>query len=123
MASNLLNLEPWWRFGVALLIGALIGLEREFVQQRMGEEDFAGIRTFSLMSLLGAIGAYLTDEYGMLPFLATYLGIVLLVWASYLGEIFRKHEEGITTEVAALIVPCLAPWSFGMSSNSLPPWA
>jgi len=23
---------PWWRFGFALLIGALIGLEREYYQ-------------------------------------------------------------------------------------------
>lgn len=104
---NLLNLEPWWRFAVALLIGALIGLEREFVQQRTGEEDFAGIRTFSLMSLLGAIGAYLVEDYGILPFLAAYIGIILLVWGSYLGEIVRKHEEGITTEIAAISVPLL----------------
>jgi uncharacterized membrane protein (DUF4010 family) len=105
--SELLNLEPWWRFAVALLIGALIGLEREYVQQRTGEEDFAGIRTFTLMSLLGAIGAYMAEDYGMLPFLAAYIGIILLVWASYLGEIVRKHEEGITTEVAAISVPLL----------------
>ena len=105
--SDLINLEPWWRFAVALLIGALIGLEREFVQQKMGEEDFAGIRTFSLMSLLGAIGAYLVEDFGILPFLAAYIGIILLVWASYMGEIVRKHEEGITTEVAALIAPLL----------------
>jgi uncharacterized membrane protein (DUF4010 family) len=105
--SSLLNLEPWWRFAVALLIGALIGLEREFVQQRTGEDDFAGIRTFALMSLLGAIGAYLVEDYGLLPFLAAYIGIILMVWASYLGEIVRKHEEGITTEVAAISVPLL----------------
>ncbi len=105
--SDLINLEPWWRFAVALLIGALIGLEREFVQQKMGEEDFAGIRTFSLMSLLGAIGAYLVEDFGILPFLAAYIGIILLVWASYMGEIVRKHEEGITTEVAAIIAPLL----------------
>src|SRR3972149_6051585 len=53
-----LNLEPWWRFGAALLVGALIGLEREVVQQRSGEREFAGIRTFSLMALLGAAAAY-----------------------------------------------------------------
>lgn len=105
--ENLLNLEPWWRFAVAILIGALIGLEREFVQQRAGEEDFAGIRTFTLMSLLGAIGAYLAEDYGLLPFILAYIGIILLVWASYLGEIVRKHEEGITTEVAAISVPLL----------------
>lgn len=105
--NDILNLEPWWRFAVALLIGALIGLEREFIQQRKGEQDFAGIRTFSLMALLGATGAYLSRDYGLLPFLAVYVGLILLIWASYLGEIVREHEEGITTEVVALLVPLL----------------
>jgi hypothetical protein len=45
---NLLDFEPWWRFGVALLIGALLGMEREFIQQKEDAPDFAGIRTFSL---------------------------------------------------------------------------
>ncbi len=38
--------EPWWQFGFSLLIGALIGLEREFYQQKEDRPDFAGIRTF-----------------------------------------------------------------------------
>lgn len=102
------SLEPWWRFGAALLIGALIGLEREFVQQSTGEADFAGIRTFSLLSLAGAVAAYLTDRFGILLFLAVYLGMALLIWATYLGDIYRKKEqEGITTEVVALVVPLL----------------
>ena len=51
-------LEPWWRFGAALLIGALVGLEREYVWQRSGDPEFAGIRTFSLMAVLGAMAAF-----------------------------------------------------------------
>jgi uncharacterized membrane protein (DUF4010 family) len=105
--SDLLNLEPWWRFAAALLIGALIGLEREYVQQRRAESEFAGIRTFSLFALLGAVAAYLGDRFGSWPFLLVYLGLILLVWASYMGEALRGHEEGITTEVAALLVPLL----------------
>lgn len=105
--NELLNLEPWWRFAAALLIGALIGLEREYVQQRRAESEFAGIRTFSLFALLGAVAAYLGDRFGSLPFLLVYLGLILLVWASYMGEALRGHEEGITTEVAALLVPLL----------------
>ena len=102
------NLEPWWRFGAALIIGALIGLEREFIQQRTGESEFAGIRTFSLLALAGAIAAYLTDRFGVLLFLAAYLGLALLIWATYLGDIYRKEDqEGITTEVVALVVPLL----------------
>ncbi|MEA1977441.1 MAG: MgtC/SapB family protein [Chloroflexota bacterium] len=105
MITQLLNLEPWWRFAAALLIGALIGLEREFVQQRSGEQEFGGIRTFALMSLLGAVAAFLTDQYGPLIFLAVYLGLILLLWASLLASSMRGVEEGITTEVTALLVP------------------
>ena len=105
MITQLLNLEPWWRFAAALLIGALIGLEREFVQQRSGEQEFGGIRTFALMALLGAVAAFLTDQYGPLIFLAVYLGLILLLWASLLASSMRGVEEGITTEVTALLVP------------------
>ena len=103
----MLNLEPWWRFAVALLIGALIGLEREFVQQRTEERDFAGIRTFSLMAMLGAAAAYFSQQFGLLLFVAAYLSLALLVWASHLGDIYRGHQEGITTEVVAMFVPLL----------------
>lgn len=105
--SDLINLEPWWRFAAALLIGALIGLEREFVQQRSGDQEFGGIRTFALMSLMGAVAAYLTDRFGFLIFIVAYLGLILMLWASNLGPAMRGEEEGITTEVAALLVPLL----------------
>jgi uncharacterized membrane protein (DUF4010 family) len=105
LITQLLNLEPWWRFAAALLIGALIGLEREFVQQRSGEQEFGGIRTFALIALLGAVAAFLTDQYGPLIFLAVYLGLILLLWASLLASSMRGVEEGITTEVTALLVP------------------
>jgi uncharacterized membrane protein (DUF4010 family) len=99
--------EPWWRFAAALFIGALIGLEREFVQQRSEDPEFAGIRTFSLIALLGAVAAHLSQRFGLWPFVAVYLGLALLVWASYLGSIYRDEGEGITTEVVALLVPLL----------------
>jgi uncharacterized membrane protein (DUF4010 family) len=105
LITQLLNLEPWWRFAAALLIGALIGLEREFVQQRSGEQEFGGIRTFALIALLGAVAAFLTDQYGPLIFLVVYLGLILLLWASLLASSMRGVEEGITTEVTALLVP------------------
>ena len=107
MTTQLLNLEPWWRFAAALLIGALIGLEREFVQQRSGEQEFGGIRTFALIALLGAIAAFLTEQYGPLIFIAAYLGVILLLWGSLIASAMRGEEEGITSEVAALLVPLL----------------
>lgn len=99
--------EPWWRFGAALLIGALIGLEREFIWQRSGDPEFAGIRTFSLMALLGAVAAFFAESHGLWLFVAPYLALALLVWASHLGNIYHEAEEGITTEVVALLVPLL----------------
>jgi len=101
---NLLEFEPWWRFGVAILIGALLGLEREFIQQREDAPDFAGIRTFSLIALLGAVAAFLSVDHGILPLALSFGGLILLVSASYVGTLMR-HEKGmgITTEVAAIM--------------------
>jgi uncharacterized membrane protein (DUF4010 family) len=105
--TDMIILEPWWRFAAALLIGALVGLEREFVQQRSGDQEFGGIRTFALMSLMGAVAAHLTERFGILIFLAPYLGLILMLWVGNLAPALRGEEEGITTEVAALLVPLL----------------
>lgn len=107
--TEILNLlEPWWRFGAALLVGALVGLEREYVQQRSDQINFAGIRTFSLISLLGAVAALLSERHGLPLFLTVYAGLSLLIFAGYWrssgGEL---SGLGATTEVAALLVPLL----------------
>ncbi len=103
----LLHLEPWWRFGVALGIGAFIGLEREYFQQHRDAPDFAGIRTFSLLSLAGAVAAFLTDDHGIEFFMMVYVLLGLLVLTSHLGEAYHVKGAGITTEVAALLTPLL----------------
>lgn len=105
--ENIFNFEPWWRFGAAILIGALIGLEREFVQQRTDHQEFGGIRTFALLALLGASSAYFSERYGIVLFVCIYLATILLVWAGAIGAAIRGVEEGVTTEVAAIIVPLL----------------
>lgn len=101
---NLLDFEPWWRFGVALLIGALLGMEREFIQQKEDTPDFAGIRTFSLIALLGSVAAFLVVDFGILPIALSLGGVILLTTVSYLGALVRSGKEtGITTEVAVLL--------------------
>lgn len=122
MITEFVNLEPWWRFAAALLIGALVGLEREFVQQRSGEQEFGGIRTFSLMSLLGAVGAYLTRDFGIVVFVGAYLGLILLLWASNLSTAMRGIEEGITSEIAALLVPlfgAMVIWDYAAVAGAM----
>lgn len=101
------SFDLWWRFAVALLIGALIGLEREYVQQRREGQEFGGIRTFTLLALVGGVGAHLTDQFGPLAFAVPYAGVILALAVSNLGPALKGREEGITTEVAALLMPLL----------------
>ncbi|MEN8259965.1 MAG: MgtC/SapB family protein [Pseudomonadota bacterium] len=98
------QLFQYQHLAVALALGLLIGIERGW-EARAAEEGsrVAGIRTFGLISLLGALWQLLAKEGG-----AVLLGLsftafaVLLVAGSYL-ESKRKREYGITTPVAALI--------------------
>lgn len=101
---SLSDFEPWWRFGFALVIGALIGLEREFHQQKEKSPDFAGIRTFSLIALLGSVASFLADDYGIILAALALGGLILMTTVSYSGALVRsKMETGITTEVAAIL--------------------
>lgn len=101
---NMADFEPWWRFGFALLIGALIGLEREFYQQKKETPDFAGIRTFSLITLLGSVSAFLADDFGLVLAALALGGLILMTVVSYSGALDRTQSEpGITTEVAAIL--------------------
>ena len=96
--------DYWLFFAAALGIGALIGLEREFIQQKEDTPDFAGIRTFSLISLLGALSAFLNEDHGIYAFSLALGGIILFALASYIGKVLRnEQEEGITTEVAVVL--------------------
>jgi uncharacterized membrane protein (DUF4010 family) len=98
------DFEPWWRFGFALVIGALIGLEREFYQQKEDAPDFAGIRTFSLIALLGSVSSFLANDFGIILAALALGGLILMTTVSYSGALVRsKTETGITTEVAAIL--------------------
>ena len=41
------------RFGVAVLIGILVGMQREYSFGEPEKEHAAGVRTFALMGLIG----------------------------------------------------------------------
>ncbi len=96
--------ELFYHYGVALAIGLLIGLERQFKKSDESYQYlFGGIRTFPLLALSGCAAAMLGDimesPLGFsLPF--AVVGAFLIV--AYYGTIKTKYI-GITTEVAALI--------------------
>lgn len=89
------------RFGAALGLGVLLGLERE--RTKAGGRGFAGVRTIGLVSLAGGLAAYLDGALGQPGLaLALFAGVIALVVVSY-AVTARLGEVGITTEVTALI--------------------
>lgn len=82
---------------VALGVGLLIGLERE---RRKGEGDdrrAAGIRTFTVTALLGAL-AQASGSAALVA--AGAFGVALLVAAAYWRS--RSRDPGLTTELALI---------------------
>ncbi|PRY71771.1 MgtC/SapB family protein [Halomonas ventosae] len=99
--------EPAIRLGVALLLGALIGIERGWVAraQKSGER-IAGIRTHSLVGLLGGIAALLSDSVCDWAFPLVFVavaGISLVAWRAKLAE---QHDYSITGLVGLLLTFC-----------------
>jgi uncharacterized membrane protein (DUF4010 family) len=95
------DLDLAFRFGAALGLGLLLGLERE--RKRDAELLFGGIRTFALIALLGAVAAFMEREIdqGWLIF-AVFVALSALVIVSY-ATTAARGELGITTEVTALL--------------------
>ncbi len=94
-------------FATAILLGALIGIERE--KRKVEEENaggIAGLRTFTLLALFGAASGWLAHETSSPLVLAGGLAIVgAFVVAGYVVAARTDPEStGLTTEVAAVVV-------------------
>jgi uncharacterized membrane protein (DUF4010 family) len=102
------------RFGIALLIGVLIGLEREYARLKEEVKAFAGVRTFPLISLLGCSAALVADIAGEWAFSLILLVLGLLTGIAYAVDA-AQGRLGVTSEVAALMVfvcGALAYWDY-----------
>ena len=90
-----------WSMLVAILLGALIGLERERKRERAATL-FAGVRTFTLIALLGGVTGILADPLGVAPLLLAFGALSVLVSLGYWRE-SAGDKLGATTGVAALV--------------------
>lgn len=98
------------RLIAALLIGFLIGLDRERAEVRKQRPLFAGVRTFPLIALAGALSIVLIDRVGPWLVVASFLAVAGVALISYLRT-SRAGEVGATTEVASIatfLLGCLA---------------
>ncbi|HNP67211.1 MAG TPA: MgtC/SapB family protein [Aequorivita sp.] len=87
---------------IAFGLGMLVGLQRQ-----KSDHEMAGVRTFTLISVMGVVSAFLARDFDN-PFLLPVLGLcitALLVTANVIK--LRKLNDtdvGQTTEVAALLM-------------------
>lgn len=83
---------------VALAIGLLVGVERERGKGEGPDRGAAGVRTFTLVALAGAVA----DLLGTAGIVVAGAFVVLAALASYRAT--RSRDPGLTTEVALLLV-------------------
>ncbi|MDZ7840209.1 MAG: MgtC/SapB family protein [Gammaproteobacteria bacterium] len=86
---------------IAVGLGLLVGLQREWQSERP-----AGIRTFTLITLLGSLCAFAAPPGSLWLPAAGLLAVAAMLW---LGNRLKRGDDdaehhGITTEVAALIM-------------------
>lgn len=67
---------------------------------------FGGLRSYTLMALLGAVSVYLGEVLGHMPLVFMFTGITLFLFiiVSYSYSAFKQHQFGVTSEFAALTV-------------------
>jgi uncharacterized membrane protein (DUF4010 family) len=103
-----LDLATIQNFAIAILIGALIGIERE--KRRDTEITIGGIRTFVLLAMLGAAGGFLSARFDTVwPLLVVVAIGGMTVVAGLLIDLDEsKKPTGLITELAAIVVTILA---------------
>ena len=86
--------------GTALGLGLLVGLQREWTRDRI-----AGIRTFALVSLFGALSGLLSLAFGGGWVIAAALlcCVALLIVGNLAAMREGKPDAGLTTEIAVLV--------------------
>ncbi len=89
------------RLLVALLVGILIGLDRERAEVRKARQIFAGVRTFPLVALSGAIPVLLVPQVGPLLLAVSLVAVAAIAVVSYVRS-SATGDIGATTEVAAV---------------------
>jgi len=98
------------RLGIALLIGLLIGLEREFARGK-DLNSFAGARTFPIIALFGFLAAMISSMTEIWLYAVFFISFVMIVSISYYVTA-KEGQLGITTELAAILVFILSGMIF-----------
>ena len=88
---------------IATALGALLGTQREMLQQRWNVQEFGGIRSFMMLSLSGLLSALLARSLGAWFVGVTCSGVILFLSIGYVRKSFRSEHAGVTSELAGLL--------------------
>ncbi len=96
----------------ALAIGLLIGIERGWRDREEDEgERVAGIRTFSLIGLLGGVCALISEQTTPWFMVAAFPGVCALIIAAHILEARIDKDMGTTTAFTMMLSFVLAAWA------------
>jgi uncharacterized membrane protein (DUF4010 family) len=97
---------------VALAIGLLVGIERSWTD-RDGEEGsrIAGLRTFSLIGLLGGVAVLLSREVGGWFVGVAFVAVAVLSITAHVLDVQEDQDLGTTTAFSMMLVFVLAAWA------------
>lgn len=101
----------WLNLAVALGVGLLIGTERERSKGTGPDKSPAGIRTFTIASLLGAV----STVFNFWLLVVSILCVMIFVAIAYFNK--QSKDPGLTTEVALIFTIILG--GLAMSSAAL----
>jgi uncharacterized membrane protein (DUF4010 family) len=90
--------------GVSILIGALIGIEREKAKKNTQGVSAVGIRTDILICLFGAVAAFLGQKITPVLFLICLGALLAFSISSYIYLSVTRQRVGITTEISTILV-------------------
>ncbi|HHX8580108.1 TPA: MgtC/SapB family protein [Vibrio diabolicus] len=94
-----------WNLLIALLLGAIVGTQRGWVMRNSVEGSrVAGIRTFSLVGLLGGLVGILANIYTPLLIGFALIALVILTCISFVIQQKKSGDVSITGVVSIMVV-------------------
>lgn len=105
------------RVVLSILVGALIGLERQYSKH----QEIVGLRTFALISLLGALCVLLSDYFvGDILIALGFIAICIFSIFFYIRGTIIGKGKGFTTNIALIIAYTLGVLAgFGLYAESI----
>jgi len=110
------NTDLAFRLLAALLLGALIGLQRGWVARNLAAgERIAGIRTHALVGLLGGFAALLSDALTSWVFPVVFVGVAAIGLVAYQARLQHERNFSITGLIGLLLTFMLGAVAMSVS--------